>query len=376
MYRSHFAAGIAVMTAAVVDATCAHATLKVGGAVVVERNVIGSMTGEQPIRMYKGSDVYEYQTIRSEAESSAQLRFMDSTIIPIGPTTSLKIDRFVVNPDQSVRQVLISVGQGAIRWTSGTSVSSAYEIRTPTGQISVKGTTFDLFVEARKTTVVLRDGSVGVCSIEARRCQSLSGRDDMAIATPSGVEVRLHGPGSAEFASECLSARSRRCMLASVDPNPPTQDYRSPSPRQPKQTRPPQKQKQTQPQKQTRRYVLQNQTPPEEVIIIPPRRTYYNRPAYYPRYRVYPRTGYGYYGGRGYSSESAYSGRTGSAYSGRTGSAYSGRTGSAYSGRTGSAYSGRTGSVYSGRTGSTYSPRARVSGAGYVRPRTSYPTIR
>src|SRR5215208_3954660 len=99
MYRSHFAAGFAVMTAAVVDATCAHATLRVGGAVVVERNVSGAMQGERPTKMYKGSDVYESQIIRSEAESSAQLRFTDSTLIPIGPATSLKIDRFVVNPD-------------------------------------------------------------------------------------------------------------------------------------------------------------------------------------------------------------------------------------------------------------------------------------
>jgi hypothetical protein len=88
-----------------------------------------------------------------------------------------------------VSALTVSARQGAIRWISGESASTAYQIETPTLMLRVHGTAFDLFVEPRGTTVVLREGIVEACLIDApQRCKSLSQPGEMITATRGAIE--------------------------------------------------------------------------------------------------------------------------------------------------------------------------------------------
>jgi len=213
---------LAAITAGIIAPTDAQAAARVGGAVNVVRDVSGSSSGQSWTKKVEGDDVYENEFIRTALESSARISFIDETDIKIGPAATMKIDRVVLKTNRSVTELIVSADAGALRWNSGISQSSAYQVKTPTAIIKVHGTTFDLFVELQQTTVVLRRGTIEVCSIDTpQRCRTLSRPGDTIIATPNNLDrPQRAGPGPSEFADRCLSAANMApcAIMASLQP--------------------------------------------------------------------------------------------------------------------------------------------------------------
>src|SRR5262249_52309313 len=126
------------------------------------------------------------------------------------------------NPDRSVNALTVNARAGAIRWISGDSVSSAYQIETSTVVIRPHGTAFDMLVEPQRTTVLLQEGIVEVCLINAsQRCRVLSRRGELITATPNAIEAtQSGGPGPSDFEDRCLSAASSGCVYRTNVPPP------------------------------------------------------------------------------------------------------------------------------------------------------------
>ncbi|HEX8167443.1 MAG TPA: FecR domain-containing protein [Beijerinckiaceae bacterium] len=201
----------------------AHAAReKIGGATSIERDVTGAFSGEER-KVAQGDDVFLDETVRTAALSAAKLRFVDETDLSLGPQASVKLDRYVFNPDKTAKAMAVTMTKGAMRWVSGISPSSAYQIRTPQATIGVRGTIFDLVADARRTTVVLQEGAVEVCTTGPRRvCRMLTTKGDVITVAGNAIEgPRPGGPGSSDFASRCLSATSRTCAItAKAEPAP------------------------------------------------------------------------------------------------------------------------------------------------------------
>ena len=228
MYRSHFSVPLAVIVAGITGASSAHATVRVGYAMMIERNVSGTLSGQQR-KVLKGDDVFENDFIRTETESSAGLLFVDKTQLILGPTAIAKLDRLVFNPDQSVGALTVSARQGAVRWISGESASRAYQIKTSTVTIRPHGTMFDALVEPRRTTIVLQEGIIEVCLISApQRCRVLSRPGEQLTTTLNAIEApQPGGPGSHQRADRTLTHRFSTLIpmthplpVAVVDPTP------------------------------------------------------------------------------------------------------------------------------------------------------------
>ena len=221
-YLHHSATAFAAIVAGVIASTHAQAGSRVGGATAVVHDVSSSVSGQSWAKKVAGDDVYEDEFIRTETESSARISFIDETDIRMGPAARMKIDRVVFKSGRAVSELVVTAEAGAVRWNSGVSQSNAYLIKTPTVIIKVHGTTFDLFAEPQRTTVVLRRGTIEVCAIDApQRCRTLSQPGDTVIGTPTVLDrPRRAGPGPSEFADRCLSARAMApCgILASVQP--------------------------------------------------------------------------------------------------------------------------------------------------------------
>ena len=228
MRNSSIAVPFAVIVAGITGATSAEATVRVGYAMLIERNVSGSISG-QLHKVAKGDDVFENELIRTEMASHARLLFIDKTQLVLGPTAIAKLDRLVFNPDQSVNTLTVSARAGAIRWISGDSVSSAYQIETPIVTIRPHGTTFDLLVEPQRTTVILQEGIIEVCLSDApQRCRILSRRGEWIRATRADLEApQQGGPGSSDFEDRCLSAASKECIVGK-SANPPPEPSQKP----------------------------------------------------------------------------------------------------------------------------------------------------
>ena len=218
----HSATVLVAIVVGVIASTYAQAASRVGGATNVVRDVSGSVTGQSWGKKVQGDDVYENEFIRTQAESSARISFIDETDIRIGPAATMKIDRVVFKSNRSVSELIVTADAGPMRWNSGISLSSAYRVKTPTAIIKVHGTAFDLFAEPQQTTVILRRGTIDVCLIDSpQRCQTLSQSGDTIVATSNDLErPQRAGLGPSEFVERCLSANmiAPCVIMAGVQP--------------------------------------------------------------------------------------------------------------------------------------------------------------
>ena len=226
----HSATVLVAIVVGVIASTYAQAASRVGSATTVVRDVSGSLSGTSWDKKVEGDDVYENEFIQTAAKSTTALLFVDETDIKIGPAAKLKIDRVVFKSNnRSVSELIVTADAGPMRWNSGISPSSAYQVKTPTAIIKVHGTAFDLFAEPQQTTVILRRGTIEVCLIDSpQRCQTLSRSGDTIVATSNDLErPQRAGLGPSEFADRCLSADAMPCLItASISPAQPASPKR------------------------------------------------------------------------------------------------------------------------------------------------------
>jgi Tfp pilus assembly protein FimT len=229
MSRLHCAAASAFIVAGIVDVTGTQAaSLRVGDAVQIVHDVESQQSGDHSWGAKAvGEGVYENESIRTEVESQASIVLVDRTGLSVGPITKIRIDRMLYNSDQSIKTVIVSADAGTLRWISGD--SKTHLVTTPTATVTPTGTMFDLFVDSRRTFVILRQGSVRVCTRNQRQtCKTLDKPGDMILATAD----ELQGPGrggleQAEFANRCLSATGQDCVMKMTE-SPPHAPQREP----------------------------------------------------------------------------------------------------------------------------------------------------
>ena len=83
--------------------------------------------------------IFSGDRITTDEIGNAQIKFRDDTKLVVGPNSTLVIDAFVFNKDDTARQVSISALKGAFRFISGKSPKDVYRITTPTATIGVRG---------------------------------------------------------------------------------------------------------------------------------------------------------------------------------------------------------------------------------------------
>jgi hypothetical protein len=147
--------------------------------------------------------IYSGDRVNTGPRGEAQLRFRDQTKMVVGANSSLLIDKFVFNPDNSARRISISAVKGAFRFITGQSAKSAYTITTPSATIGVRGTRFDFTVAGGVTTFALYEGGARVCK-RGGQCVELRGRCEVAVI-PSGNPIRRVPGGVAR--SQILAAQ-------------------------------------------------------------------------------------------------------------------------------------------------------------------------
>ena len=174
-------AAIVALAATLNNTTPIAAAETVGKAVVIKTAVTGA-TGPLVV----SAPVHRDERIRTSNTGLGQFVFLDGTKLAVGWGSSVVIDKYVFNDDNSVKNLTIRAAKGTFRWISGSSPSSAYQIVTPAGTIGVRGTAFDVHIAPNgKTAVVLLKGSARFCS--GGGCRELKRRCDCVVATPSGA---------------------------------------------------------------------------------------------------------------------------------------------------------------------------------------------
>jgi hypothetical protein len=113
----------------------------------------------------------------------ARLVFRDDANMTIGPNSRAKLDSFVYHGDGTARTAVVQATTGAFRFFSGRSPSQAYRVTTPQAVIGVRGTTYDVRVNAGRTLVVLQEGAVRVCLRSGAQCRELTRPGESLVVT-------------------------------------------------------------------------------------------------------------------------------------------------------------------------------------------------
>jgi hypothetical protein len=87
-----------------------------------------------------GSSIAHKERIRTEANGSVQLLFVDKTSMTIGPNSDLTIDEYVYNPNAGSGKLAATLSKGALRFVGGQiSHSGDAEVKTASAVIGIRG---------------------------------------------------------------------------------------------------------------------------------------------------------------------------------------------------------------------------------------------
>lgn len=159
-----WAAGLGLFAGASGGATAQVQSASADGSIGIAATVMNDVTGKRGATLrqieYK-DEIFQTEKIETGAGSAAEIVLRDNTRISLAPRSSILIERAVFDPAPSRRKVSVAVTGGTVRFVSGNSPSSAYEVKTPAGSISVKGTDFVLVLGFNgSVSVSVQAGSV------------------------------------------------------------------------------------------------------------------------------------------------------------------------------------------------------------------------
>ncbi len=160
----------------------------VGNASIIVRTVTGTID-ENVVKLALQDDIYHNELIETFDESATELSFLDETTINLGPNSSVVLDEFVYDPDPSNSSFVLSVTQGALRFTSGVLPSEAYKINTPVATIGIRGTIVEVMVDEKLQTDGSRLTRVKLKVVEGEA--DLIGCDGTLTSVPSGQSTTV-----------------------------------------------------------------------------------------------------------------------------------------------------------------------------------------
>jgi hypothetical protein len=158
----------------------------IGSAITVVSLVTAKLEQSQR-ELAKGDDVRQQELIEVASDGRSELVLRDKTKLALGPGSRLLLDQFVYNPDISGGAIVLDLVRGAFRFITGIAAKPAYVIRTPTASITVRGTIFDVYVQASGLTwLLLIEGAIEVCG-EDGKCQLHDEPGKLIRVTPGKV---------------------------------------------------------------------------------------------------------------------------------------------------------------------------------------------
>ncbi len=131
----------------------AQAQVAVGNANKIVSGVRGVLQSNTRTLVLK-DEVYSNENVNTDADSAGRFVFLDDTLLSIGASSSVTLDKFIFDADASKSQVAISMSKGVMRFVSGKLPKNLYSIRTPTALIGIRGTILVITVALNGLTTV------------------------------------------------------------------------------------------------------------------------------------------------------------------------------------------------------------------------------
>ncbi len=141
---------------------------------------------------WKGGEIHQGETIRTDKYSSAQLRMTDGGILAIRPATHLKIESYHFSNDEEEDKSFFGLLKGSFRAITGLMGirnKKSFLVTTPTSTIGIRGSDADMgFDEDRQLTAV-RTYS-GSHTLTGR---GINGDPSTLVISPGDIGIHLAG---------------------------------------------------------------------------------------------------------------------------------------------------------------------------------------
>jgi hypothetical protein len=115
--------------------TAANAQSRIGSATSVQPEASGSVGGTLSV----GSGVHSNETVRTGSSGKAGLQFNDQSNLSVGPSSSVRLDKFVYDPNKGSGSTVIEATRGAFRFSTGGQNKGEIKVKTPYGTLGMRG---------------------------------------------------------------------------------------------------------------------------------------------------------------------------------------------------------------------------------------------
>ncbi|HEV2518677.1 MAG TPA: FecR family protein [Devosia sp.] len=152
-----------------------------------------------------GADIFIGDRVVTGAKGQVQIKFSDQTELVVGPNSALLIEDYLLRNDESAGKFAINALSGTFRFTTGRAPKDRYVIKTPTGTIGVRGTSFDFNSATQETRVLLYHGQVVLCNLD-NTCVTLDDTCELGAYDLGKSEILGHTDDFKGAAREDLKA--------------------------------------------------------------------------------------------------------------------------------------------------------------------------
>jgi hypothetical protein len=132
--RRKWALGLLVLGLLAVQSAASHAQEAIGSATSVKPQAEANARA-----LAGGSTVYSKELIHTGDAGVADLRFHDNSNLSVGPKSSVRLDKFVYDPNKSASSVAIEASRGSFLFVTGSQGAGSYHVKTPYGTLGILG---------------------------------------------------------------------------------------------------------------------------------------------------------------------------------------------------------------------------------------------
>lgn len=103
------------------------------------------VTAGDTVKAEPGTPVKQSSVLKTGQQASLGVMLKDNTRLSIGPDTEMAVDEFLFDPAQDTLKLIVNLTRGTLNYVSGLIAKlkpDAVSIKTPTGNIGVRGTHF------------------------------------------------------------------------------------------------------------------------------------------------------------------------------------------------------------------------------------------
>lgn len=117
------------------QSAASNAQSRIGTAQTVRPEASGSVAGT----LSAGSGVHANETVKTGSAGDAGLRFNDESNLKVGPSSQVRLDKFVYDPNKGAGTTVIEATRGTFRFTTGAQNKGEVKIKTPYGTLGTRG---------------------------------------------------------------------------------------------------------------------------------------------------------------------------------------------------------------------------------------------